>query len=65
MADKDLQVTREGGGAGMGMLAGILLAAIAAFFLIYFLGGFAGERSKSLGVNVEVPNIDAPAGGGN
>ena len=64
MAEKEVHVTRDGGGAGMGMLAGILLAAIAAFFLIYFLGGFAGERSSSLNVNVEIPKVDAPAGGG-
>jgi hypothetical protein len=63
MADKDMHVTRDGGGAGLGMLAGILLAAIAAFFLIYFLGGFAGERGKSINLNVEVPKIDAPTGG--
>lgn len=65
MADKDVQISSaEGGGMGMGLLAGVLLAAVAAFFLVYFLGGFATQGEKSVDVTAEIPNIEGRAGGG-
>ena len=65
MADKDAHIASgESGGMGMGLLAGVLLAAVAAFFLIYFLGGFATQEGKSVDVTVDIPKVEGPAGGG-
>lgn len=65
MADKDVQITSgDGGGMGMGLLAGVLLAAVAAFFLIYFVGGFATQGEKAVDVTVDIPKVEGPAGGG-
>jgi hypothetical protein len=63
MADKEVHVTGDGGGgAGLGMIAGILLAAVAAILLIFFIGDFDGGN-KTVDVNVQPPKIDSPAGG--
>lgn len=64
MADKEVHVTGNGGGgAGLGVIAGILLAAVAAILLIFFVGDFDGGN-KTVDVNVQPPKIDAPGDGG-
>lgn len=60
MADKEVHVSRNGG-AGLGLIAGILLATVAAILLIFFAGDFGAD--KTVDINVEAPKIDAPTGG--
>ena len=62
MADKEVHVSGNGGGAGLGLVAGILLAAVAAILLIFFVGDFDGGN-KTVDINVDAPKIDTPAGG--
>jgi hypothetical protein len=59
MADKkEVYVTDSGGGTGLGLIAGIVLAAIALFAVLFFLGVFDGKQGAD--VTIEAPKIDAP-----
>jgi hypothetical protein len=64
MADKEIHHVQSDGGAGTGLIAGVLIAAFLAIGLIFFAGGFDFEGSKDLNVNVEPPKIDTPDTGG-
>jgi hypothetical protein len=61
MAEKEVHVTRDGNGVGTGLIAGILIAALAVFGLIFFFGGFDFEGGKDTNINIETPKLDAPA----
>jgi hypothetical protein len=58
MADKEVHVTRDSGGVGTGLIAGILIAALLAIGVIFFAGGLDGD--KDINVNLETPELDAP-----
>ena len=64
MADKEIHHVQSDGGASMGLIAGVLIAALLAIGLIFFTGGLDFEGSKDLNVNVEPPKIDTPDTGG-
>ena len=61
MTDKEVHVSGNGG-AGLGLVAGILLATVAAILLIFFAGDFGGA-DKTVDINVEAPKMNAPTGG--
>ena len=46
------------GGTGLGMIAGIILAAVVLFAVLFFLGVFDGKQGAD--VTIEAPKIDAP-----
>ena len=60
MADKEVHVTRDGNGVGTGLIAGILLAALLVFGLIFFFGGFDFGGGKDTNINIETPKLDVP-----
>lgn len=55
---KEVYVSGNGGGTGLGMIAGIILAALVLFALLFFLGVFDGKQGAD--VTIEAPKIDAP-----
>jgi hypothetical protein len=57
---KEVYVTSDGGGAGLGMIAGILAVVLIGVGLLFFSGVFGPEK-KSLDVNVELPKATTPA----
>ena len=60
MADKEVHVTSGGSGVGTGLIAGILLAALLVFGLIFFYGGFDFGGGKDTNINIETPKVDVP-----
>ena len=49
------------GGAGMGVIVGVLLAAVVVIGVVLFAGGrFGGSGARSLDVNIHAPNVTAP-----
>ncbi len=55
---KEVYVSRSDGGTGLGLIAGFVLAAIALFAVLFFLGIFDGKQGAD--VTIEAPKIDAP-----
>jgi hypothetical protein len=53
-------VTRDIGGVGTGLIAGILIAALLALGLFFFAGGFNFDGDKDVNVSLETLKLDAP-----
>lgn len=60
MAEKEVRVTRDGSSVGTGLIAGILIAALLVFGLIFFYGGFDLGGGKGTNVNIETPKVEVP-----
>ena len=58
MAEKKEVYVSGDGGTGLGLIAGIVLAAIALFAVLFFLGVFDAKQGAD--VTIEAPKIDAP-----
>ena len=55
---KEVYVSGNGGGTGLGLIAGIVLAGIALFAVLFFLGVFDGKQGAD--INIEAPKIETP-----
>lgn len=62
MADKEIIVADGGGGAGIGMMVGILLAVIVLVGALYFSGAFNRMlgRDTKIDVNIQTPAPKTP-----
>ena len=58
MAGKKEVYVSGNGGAGLGLIVGILLAVIALFALLFFLGFFDAKQAAD--INIEAPKIETP-----
>ena len=61
MADREVHITHDNEGVGLGMVAAVVLAAVAAMFLIFFLlGGL--DQKKTTDLTIDTPKVDLPSG---
>ena len=58
MAEKKEVYVSGDGGTGLGLIAGIILASIALFAVLFFLGVFDGRQGAD--INIEAPKIETP-----
>ena len=64
MADKEIHHVQSDGGAGIGLVAGILAVVLIGLGLIFYAGGFDFGGDKDVNVNIDAPKIDTPGGDG-
>lgn len=55
---KEVHVSGNGGGTGLGFIVGILIAGIVLFTVLFSLGVFDGKQGAD--VNIEAPTIETP-----
>jgi hypothetical protein len=60
----NINVGGGGGNTGLGLIAGILLAALVVFGLIFFVGGFNGGGDTDVNVKLDTPKVGSPRAGG-
>lgn len=64
MADREVIVT-DGGGSGVGVMAGIVLGALILLAILYFTGAFGkmfGGRDTKIDVNIQQPSTPRAPG---
>ena len=57
---KEVDVSGDGGGSGLGLIVGILIAAILLFTVLFSLRVFDGKQGAD--GNIETPKAEAPKG---
>jgi hypothetical protein len=53
-------IIQSDGGAGIGLVAGILAVVLIGLGLIFYAGGFDFGGDKDVNVNIDAPKIDTP-----
>ena len=56
--EKEVDVSGSSGGTGLGLVVGILIAAILLFTVLFSLGVFEGEQGAD--GNIEAPTTETP-----